>query len=192
VDAVFEAPDVMLCLDGGIANVGWSIMDPKTCRVPDLGLWTSSPTTAEGVAKSTDRARRIGGGRDSLSDLLVELVQRHNVSVIAAEEMLFHGKLNAVISQLLPWGAILGIAAALDLAVYSVPAKSWQPAMLGRKVSYEVLELELGKFIMGQAEAKLLSIPASLRTHPLDSVGVGLYAKFCKPPRVRSRRGKAV
>jgi Holliday junction resolvasome RuvABC endonuclease subunit len=173
----FEAL-VILAVDGGIANCGWSVVAPKG-RVLDLDVFLSSPT--EGVEKSTDRARRI---RD-LSKALLEVIRAYGCTAIAAEQMLFHGKLNAVVSQLLPWGALLGIAEVLDLELYEVPAKTWQPAMLGRKVSYEQLEKKLARFVKGQAEAKLLSITPSKRTHALDSVGVGLYATLAKPTAIR-------
>jgi Holliday junction resolvasome RuvABC endonuclease subunit len=173
---------LILAIDSGIANCGWSILQPKPARVVDLGVWLSSPNSE--VEKSTDRARRI----DNLSDLLVDLVKHYGCDSIAAEQMLFHGKLNAVVSQLLPWGSLLGIAAALNLTVYEVPAKQWQPAVLGRKAPYEQLERELGHFIRGQAEAKLLGIPRAKRTHAIDSVGVGLFATFKPATCVRRRK----
>jgi Holliday junction resolvasome RuvABC endonuclease subunit len=172
---------VILAVDGGIANCGWSVIGPKG-RVVDLGVFLSEPT--EGVEKSTDRARRI---RD-LTKTLVDVIRAHGCTAIAAEQMLFHGKLNAVISQLLPWGSVLGIAECLDLYLYEVPAKTWQKAMLGRKVSYELLEKKLAKFVSGQAESKLWAIPPKKRTHALDSVGVGLFATLA--PSVCVIRGK--
>lgn len=170
---------MILAVDGGIANCGWSVVTPSTGRVLDLGVWLSEPT--KGVEKSTDRARRI---RD-LSKSLLEVIRAYGCNAIAAEQMLFHGKINAVVSQLLPWGMLLGLAEVLDLYLYEVPAKQWQPAVLGRKVPYEKLERELARFIRGQAEAKLLAVTPSKRTHAVDSVGVGLFTVFGKPTCVR-------
>lgn len=172
---------MILSVDGGIANCGWAVVTPKTGRVLDLGVWLSSPTS--GVEKSTDRARRI---RD-LSKVLLDVIRAYGCTAIAAEQMLFHGKINAIVSQLLPWGALLGLAEVLDLGVYEVPAKTWQPAILGRKVTYAVLERELARFIRGQAEAKLLAVTPSKRTHAVDAVGVGLFASLS--PATCVRRG---
>lgn len=171
---------MILAVDPGIASCGWAVVRPKTGRVLDLGVLVSKP--AEGVDKSTDRARRIAWMADDLADV----VEKYDCTAIAAEQMLFHGKINAVVSQLLPWGALLGLAAALDLDVLEVPAKTWQAAVLGRVVSYDQLAYELRVFVANQAELKLLAIARSQRTHALDAVGVGLYASFAKPTRVRS------
>jgi hypothetical protein len=172
---------VILAVDGGIANCGWSVIGPKG-RVVDLGVFLSEPT--EGVEKSTDRARRI---RDLTKTARRPRHSRYGCTAIAAEQMLFHGKLNAVISQLLPWGAP-GDRRVSGPHLYEVPAKTWQKAMLGRKVSYELLEKKLAKFVSGQAESKLWAIPPKKRTHALDSVGVGLFATLA--PSVCVIRGK--
>lgn len=170
---------MILAVDPGIASCGWAVVRPRTGRVLDFGVWTSSPGVAE---KSTDRARRI----TNLADLLVDLAEDHDCTTIAAEQMLFHGKINAVVSQLLPWGALIGIAASLDMVLLEVPAKTWQAALLGRKVPYDELADHLKAFAVHQAEIKLLAIAKSERTHALDAIGVGLYAALAKATRVRT------
>lgn len=169
---------MILAVDPGIASCGWAIVRPKTGRVVDLGVWTSDPTD---TTKSTDRARRI----TRLADYLADRIDEHDCDAIAAEQMLFHGRINAVVSQLLPWGALLGLAAALDLDVLEVPAKTWQAAVLGRLVAYDELKDSLSTFVASQAELKLLAIPRGKRTHALDAVGVGLYAALATATRVR-------
>lgn len=170
---------MILAVDPGIASCGWAVVRPKTGRVIDLGVWTSAPGAA---VKSTDRARRI----TRLADKLADVIEEHDCDAIAAEQMLFHGKINAVVSQLLPWGALLGLAAALDLDVVEVPAKKWQLAMLGRSVPYDELADHLRAFVANQAEVRLLAIPRGERTHAFDAVGVGLYAALANATRVRN------
>lgn len=170
---------MILAVDPGIASCGWAVVRPKTGRVVDLGVVISEPGVGE---KSTDRARRI----TRLADKLADVIEDHDCDAIAAEQMLFHGKINAVVSQLLPWGALLGLAAALDLDVLEVPAKVWQPAVLGRVVPYDELADKLRAFVASQVELKLLAIARSKRTHALDAVGVGLYAALANATRVRN------
>lgn len=173
---------MILAVDPGIASCGWAVVRPRTGRVVDLGVITSSP--AKGT-KSTDRARRI----TRIAYELTGVVCAHDCDVIAAEQMLFHGTINAVVSQLLPWGALLGLAAALDMDVLEVPAKVWQAAVLGRVVPYDELADSLRTFVAAQAERKLVTIARSKRTHALDAVGVGLYAALSTPTRVRTVAG---
>lgn len=175
---------MILAVDPGIASCGWAVVRPRTGRVLDLGVLTSSPSGAD---KSTDRARRIA----RMADALADVVEAYDCDVIAAEQMLFHGKINAVVSQLLPWGALLGLAAAMDMDVIEVPAKTWQAALLGRVVPYDQVADSLRAFVASQAEIKLLSIAKSERTHALDAVGVGLYAALAAATRVRVVRQEA-
>src|SRR5207253_3029561 len=113
-----EEVAMILAVDPGIASCGWAVVRPRTGRVLDLGVLISKP--AQGVDKSTDRARRIAWMASDLADV----VEKYDCDGIAAEQMLFHGKINAVVSQLLPWCALLGLAVALDLDVLEVPAKT--------------------------------------------------------------------
>ncbi len=164
---------MILALDPGLGTLGYAVVTPKTARVRELGTLTSEPTP--GVIDSTDRARRAV--RQAAT--LYEIGRRHRCTAIAAEAMSFGGPPKArhamAIALCLSWGAIAGLAAALDIDLLEVTPKSWQHAILPgvTKIDYDAVFAALSAFV---GEAELNAIPASLRNHALDAVGVGVYA----------------
>jgi len=171
----------ILAIDPGLANCGWAVVRPGSARLVDLGLWTSAP--APGIAVVLDRARRIA----ALTVVLRAVVRAHACRAIAAEEMLCHGTTNAVVPQALVWGALIGIAVGLGIALYGVEAKLWQHAMAPAHegaVDYERVSRELAGAVPAELRARLELVPPSKRTHVYDAIGVGTYAALDRPSRV--------
>lgn len=162
---------MILGVDPGYANCGWAVVD-RSARVVELGVIDTD--LDRGIAKSTDRARRTR----HVSAELVTIVRRHNCRAIAAEQALGHGAAAAVAANLLPWGALIGIAVALDLELYEVPAKTWQHAVTDRpgKIEYEDLAKALAQYAAVQCREVLAAITNKQRTHALDGMGVGVFA----------------
>ncbi len=167
---------MILALDPGYAHCGWAIVTPRTARVVDLGVWTSECDSA--LDKSTDRARRL----HTLSFFLKELRADTGCTVIAAESALSHGKLNAVLSQAMPWGALAMLAAVSGAELVEVRAKDWERAVVGGsgKIAYSAVERALASHVGD----RLSHIKPRLHTHALDAVGVGLYCALRKVTRV--------
>lgn len=164
---------MILAIDPGMAKVGWAVIDPVEVRLVELGVITTEQD--KGVDKNVDRARRISVVARELRELLV----RHGCTAIAAEDLLGHGSVHAVIPQALCWGAILELAGAAGLELQGVLAKDWQHAVVPglkrvkKKQRYAKVAARLKRFI---GELRLLVIPAELQTHAIDAVGVGVYA----------------
>lgn len=167
-----KGPSVILGIDTAIATCGWSVVDPRSCAIVDFGvIETSRDARAD---KSTDFGRRSA----IVSAALKSTIAAHGVRRIAAEQALLYGATNAVVSQVVTAGALVGLSVALDLELVEVVAVEWQRAVLGLdpkakgKVPYErvVSELEL------LAGSRLLRLPKPLRTHALDAIGVGAFA----------------
>jgi hypothetical protein len=90
------------------------------------------------------------------------------------------------ISLGLSFGDVVGIAAATGIAMYQVPPKRWQHAVLRREASdrgavdYDEVFRRLAEFIGrdGTAAEQLAAIPKGRRNHALDGVGVGVFASL--------------
>lgn len=170
-------------IDSALATCGWSVVDPATCRVVDFGVFTT--TKEPGVAKSTDFARRAA----FVAEEVRSLVASHNATTIAAEQALFFGTTNAVVPQVIAWGAIVGVAVAAGVELVEVVSKEWQRSVLGRApnapgpVCYDDVAAELALI----AGARLHRIPKGLRSHALDAIGVGLFARFHPTTKVVHR-----
>jgi Holliday junction resolvasome RuvABC endonuclease subunit len=169
-EAAWRRP-VILGVDPGYANCGWAVVD-RSARVVDLGVILTEQD--DGVAKSTDRARRTR----HVSAELVAIARRHNCKAIAAEQALQHGAAAAIAANLLPWGALIGIAVALGLELYEVPAKTWQHAVTDSptKIAYEDLAKALAQYAALDCREALAAIAKKKRTHALDGMGVGVFA----------------
>ncbi len=179
---------MILAVDPGIGACGWAIVEPKTGRVLDLGLWTSERDQA--LDKSTDRGRRI----HKLSGLLGQLVRDHQCTVVAGEQALSHGPINAVIGQVLVWGALAMLASEYSAELVEVTAKEWQHAVLPdlapkAKVDYARIEKALAAHIGD----RLSHVPTAKRTHVFDAAAVGMFAALRRVTKVTSRatRGAA-
>jgi Holliday junction resolvasome RuvABC endonuclease subunit len=170
---------VILALDGGLANLGYALVRPRTGAVLEIGTLTSKPTP--GVADSTDRARRTL----RQSGTLRGICERRAVTTLAAEAMSFGGpgRFAMAVSLCLFWGAIVTLAETLNLTLLEVTPKQWQHAILGKagKVDYDTVFDMLSQYVTGQADT-LNAIPKGLRNHALDAVGVGLYAALTPHP----------
>lgn len=178
---------MILAVDPGYAKCGWAVIRPRTARVVAIGVVLTEQDKR--VDKSTDRARRTA----FVIGRLQELAKHHACSTIAAEQALQHGAAAAIAANLLPWGALTGLAVALGAALHEVPAKLWQHAVMPgcTKIDYEQLERKLGAFVAGQAELELLAIARGHRTHALDAVGVGLLVALTKSATEIVARGAA-
>jgi Holliday junction resolvasome RuvABC endonuclease subunit len=152
---------------------GWAVVTPRTTRLVALGVFTSDPDRA--IAKSTDRARRIAALGDQISDV----ARLHGCTAIAAEQMLVYGPTNAVVPQVLVWGMLTRLAAELGAELVEVVAKHWQHAVTPgtRKIAYAQVRARL----LELAETQIIRVPAALRSHALDAVGVGVYAALRLP-----------
>jgi Holliday junction resolvasome RuvABC endonuclease subunit len=162
---------VILGVDPGYAHCGWAVVD-GSARVVALGVIMTEQD--KDVDKSTDRARRVR----LVATELVAIVRRHNCRAIAAEQALQHGAAAAIAANLLPWGALIGIAVALGLELYEVPAKTWQHAVTDRpeRIEYEDLAKSLTQHAAMNCREALAAIAKKKRTHALDGMGVGLFA----------------
>lgn len=166
---------MILALDPGLATCGYAIVRPRTAHVVELGVLTSKPSGAD---ESTDRARRTVRQVATLCGI----ARRYEVTAIAAEAMSFGGhpkaRFNMAVALCLSWGAIAGLAHALNVDLLEVQPKQWQHAILPDvvgKVDYAEVFKALSRFVEGQA-CHLQSIKQSDRNHALDAVGVGVYA----------------
>lgn len=167
---------MILGLDPGLLNLGWSIVEPGTGRVLELGVHheLSDPS----VRRAEDLERRAA----RQSAFLHELVQRHAVTLIAAEELSFPRGPAGITALCLSWGAITGVASARGLRVASVPPKEWERAVVptsGKRVTYEVVASLVESYVLRcgwpRALEQLGEISPSVRTHALDGVGVGVF-----------------
>ncbi len=169
---------MILAVDPGLATCGWSVIEPGTGRVLDIGIILSAPDPE--LDDSTDRARRAF----LQAIALIAVAQEWKCKVIVGEAMSFGGPPNARFSMAialgLSWGVIVGIAASHGIEIREVPPKEWQHSVLGRdgKVPYDEVFAALHSYVEGMdpfVVAKLLAIPKGKRNHPLDSVGVGVH-----------------
>lgn len=168
---------MILGIDPGLATCGWAVLD-SAGRVADLGLIASAPNRK--LDESTDRARRAA----AQSDILRDVARRHHVRTIACEAMSFGGPPSArfamAVSLGLSWGVVTDLAIAIGAGLYSIAPKLWQhaiqPGSSGAGIDYPKLEAAIAKYVGQHAVAALALIPESKRNHPLDAVGIGLFA----------------
>lgn len=167
---------MILAIDGGLATLGWAVVEPRTGRVFDLGFSSTKP--------ADDNVQRDRLIRERIqADRIVALIRQHGITYIAGEGLSWMGRppIAMVAAACLSWGALVGICAALDIRSIDVPPKTWQHAVLnvGSKVDYEelfgLLEVYL-EVTSPIAYRKLTAIAKSNREHPADAVGVGVYA----------------
>lgn len=174
----------ILAIDGGLETFGWAVVRERTGAVLALGELHQRPDNRKGV-----HAERLRRG-ETQARLLHGLVGAYDVGRIVAEEPSFAKPTPAcVASCMLPWGAILGVAACHGLASPDrIPPKTWQRAVLGlEEGDYAVIEAKLAAYLVGKPLEQLLAIPRGRRSHPLDAVGIGVYAAL----RLVQREGAA-
>ncbi len=169
----------LLGLDPGTRALGWSVVAPHTAQVLELGAIVQE-RNAE-LAKSTDRAARVHVQAATLRDV----IRRHRVTAIAHEAASFNPRRFTMAAGLcMSIGALTGLAAALGIALFELPPKRWQNAILGRpagakgKIDYDDVERRLIDFIAaggGCAAEQLAAIPAQHRNHPRDATGVAAF-----------------
>jgi len=167
----------ILGLDPGTADLGWSVVAPRTGRVLELGVVAQEPDPK--LAKSTDRSSRV----HVQARLYRELVQRHRITKIVAEAASFSPhRFTMAVGLCMSIGALTGVAAALGLELYELPPKRWQAAIVGTpgakgKVDYDDVFRRLAEFIgrEGRAAEQLAAIKEEDRNHALDAVGIGVF-----------------
>ena len=169
---------MILALDPGTASLGWAIVAPRTGHVLELGVVALKPDPD--LAKSTDRAARV----HVQGVLYRELRRRHQITAIAAEAATFNPRrFTMAVGLCMSIGAHVGFAAAVGVALYELPPKLWQHAVLGRapgdrsKVDYDEVERRLIEFIGrdGRVAEQLAATPKGKRNHARDAVGVGVF-----------------
>lgn len=185
---------MILGIDPGLRNCGWAVVDP-CARVLELGLISSEP--ADGLDEAVDREQREA----AQLEILLEVVRRHGVTAICGEALSFGGAPKArflmAVSLCLSWGGILGLATALDLAVYSVPPKVWEHAVqhdADGAIDYDRVERDLAEYVTGLAREQLRAIPKAKRNHPLDGAALGMFGalRLSEVDVIRKRRLAAV
>ncbi len=175
---------MILAIDPGLGSCGYALVRPRTARVIDLGVLTSSPT--QGVDEHTDRARRAA----VQAGLIADLADKHDCTVIAAEAMSFGGPPKArhamAVSLSLCWGVLAGIANGMGIGLLEVSPKQWQHAITPgvTKINYDNVFEQLRAFVDGQATVALHAIKKQLRNHALDAVGVGVFAALLPAVRI--------
>lgn len=167
---------MILGIDPGLRHCGWAVVD-ATAHVVELGVVLTENDHV--LDEAVDLERRVA----YQADALLAVLRRHVVTAIAGEALSFGGapKARFLMAQALcsSWGGILGLAAALGLAVYSVPPKRWQHAVqedAGRSIDYDRVERDLAAYITGPARDQLIAIPKTKRNHPLDGAAIGMFA----------------
>jgi Holliday junction resolvasome RuvABC endonuclease subunit len=162
---------MILGVDPGYANCGWSVVSPSSARVVALGVISTVKNPRLDIA--TDRLRRTS----EVSAELRDIAHRFGVLELAAEEPLGHGAASAVAANMLPWGALIDLAGSRGALLRSVRAKTWQHAVLDMAkgaVDYDKVEALLAGFVGVDLAETLAAIKKALRTHALDGVGIGL------------------
>ncbi len=180
---------MILAIDPGLQFIGWAVAEHGTARIRDMGLIETKLDDA--IGRSTDRARRIA--RTCLE--LRHVADQHDADMIAAEGMLFHGRTNAVVANVLPWGGLIGLAVAMRMDLVEVSAKAWQLETLGLKkgpVPYDELLAMLDDYASHQLGARIEAFPKSKRMHVLCAVGVALYAGLTRAHAVMVHKAEAV
>lgn len=181
---------MILSIDGGLATFGWSIVRPCTGVVVALGEINQPADTRHGI--NADRERRA----DVQANELRSIVNDYGVTVIVAEALSLpsKGRTNAVASIMLSAGVVRGVAACHGLAIVTVAAKVWQRGVYGddgKPVDYTLVEQMLAAYLVGEPREQLLAIPRGRRNHPLDSVGVGVYASQRLVPEMQQRAARS-
>lgn len=173
---------MIFAVDGGLATCGWAVVS-WSGRVDALGFFGSKPdpkltVTADRAERTARLAREIAGA-----------VRGRGIEAIVAERMSFPPRAShaATASICLGWGVLTGLAQSMQLEVVEVAAKTWQravvPAAFDAKqtdaIDYDVVYRELDRYVAEQPAAPMLAaIAPSKRSHPLDAVGVGVYASM--------------
>lgn len=171
---------MIFAVDGGLATCGWAVVS-WSGRVDAIGFFGSKPDpkltiTADRAVRSARLARELGAA-----------MRGRGIEAIVAERMSFPPRAGhaATASICLGWGVLTGLAAAKQLEVVEVGAKTWQravvPAAVDEKdsdaIDYDVVFRHLAGYVAEQPAAQQLeAIAKRNRTHPLDAVGVGVYA----------------
>ena len=165
----------LLSIDPGMAACGWAVFGPADLAMPvAVGVITTEHDA--GVDRTIDHQRRIM----IVGAELRAIVQDYACTSIAAEDMLAHGSVHAVIPQVLCWGVITQLAEQAGAELVSVLAKDWQRAVeprvrrVKKKQRYPLVEKKL-KAHLG---ALLALIESGLQTHAIDAAGVGIYANL--------------
>lgn len=170
---------MFLAVDGGLCDLGWAVLAPRTARVKALGQLHQERHPE--LVKSECRALRA----TRQADLLAGVARRHRCTHFVAEAMSFSARrFTMAVGLSLSWGVLIGVAIALGLAVLAVPPKLWQHAVLGRgakdrkAVNYDEVLRALTDFIGRSCPAaeQLAAIKPRLRNHALDAVGTGVFA----------------
>ena len=185
---------MIVALDPGLGTFGWAIVAERTARVLALGVLLSDRDPE--LDESTDRARRVADQARGILALARSTsgVGAERVTAIAAEAMSFGGAPGArfamAISLGLSWGALAGVATALDLPLVEIPPKRWQRAIVpdaGKRVDYDQVFAKLDKFVRGAAAEQLAAIPMRHRNHALDACGIGVFAALRMSQATRIR-----
>lgn len=162
---------MILGVDPGYANCGWSVVEPRTARVVALGVIVTKKNDRLDLA--TDRERRVAEVCVELGDIM----RRFCCLEIAAEQALGHGASSAVAANMLPWGALIMLAIERGALLRKVTAKTWQHAVLDLAkgaVDYAQVEKLLAAYVGLDLAEVLAAIKKDLRTHALDGTGIGL------------------
>jgi Holliday junction resolvasome RuvABC endonuclease subunit len=167
---------MILAIDPGLATFGWALVSFGG-KLHALGFVATKPDPGRGV--QTDRIHRAR----ALADAMLDVHARYPVAAIVGEALSFPpaGRVAAVASLCIAWGAIVALAAAWCVPHHDVLPRVWQSAILGRKSDddYPEIEQKLMTFVLeqpGLGREQLAAIPAGQRNHVLDAVGIGLYA----------------
>lgn len=165
---------MIIAVDVAIATCGWAAIRPVPLAVVAFGVISTAPEP--GLAKTVSNARRIA----LVGRRIGEVIDMHGCTTIAGEQMLSFGSVHAVVPQALCWGVLAQIAGARGLELVEVVAKEWQEAVapglskLKKAQRYPIVESEVSRFL----GARLLGIEPALRTHAIDAVAIGLFARY--------------
>lgn len=175
---------MILSVDPGLATCGWAVVEECNGKLVDLGVITQAADAKGG--KNADRLARL----QVQSAELLEVAEHFGARVIVAESLSFNPKAfgNMIASVCLSWGALVGLAQALDVHIVAIPPKRWQNSVLGytaKKIDYDVVFALLSSYVLttaGEAlHGKLARIAKGQRNHALDAVGVGVHAAMREP-----------
>lgn len=174
----------ILGLDTGMATLGWSLLDERTCSFLDMGVVITEPVDEK---VTLDRARRSSIGAQVIAE------KAPGCHTIVVEQMSFPGgkpcrccKRRSGPKQVIPialsWGIVIGIVAMMNPRprLLTISPQRWQRMVCpnaGKSVDYDELAHIAAKFILHKhplAAPALERIPKRHRNHAIDGSMIAL------------------
>lgn len=161
---------MILAIDGGLAKLGWALLEPEPLRLVRCGVITTRKAKGREAAwaETPRRARELWDGLDSLT--------WGSMDVVCSESLSFPrnastaGKLGAA------FGVVCSISRSYGLALVVVGPQEVKERLTGRRnASDELLNEAIMKMLQAHDfEIEGIGKRASDRQHAMDAIAVGL------------------